>query len=113
MKASYLWRRSVMTLGLLLVAVSALAQAQAGTQTFKPEVGQAGKDVVWVPTPQSLVDKMLDMAKVTPQDYVIDLGIGRRPDGHHRGEARRPGARASNTTRTWWRCPRRTPPPKA
>jgi precorrin-6B methylase 2 len=39
-------------------------------------VGQAGKDVVWVPTQQDLVDKMLDMAKVTPQDYVIDLGSG-------------------------------------
>ncbi len=55
-----------------------LAQA-AGTQKpkpFEPTVGQAGKDVVWVPTPQSLVDKMLDMAKVTPKDIVIDLGSG-------------------------------------
>lgn len=43
---------------------------------YQPEVGQAGKDVVWVPTPQSLVDKMLEMAKVTPKDYVIDLGSG-------------------------------------
>jgi phospholipid N-methyltransferase len=43
---------------------------------FQPEVGQAGKDVVWVPTPQALVDKMLEMAKVTPKDYVIDLGSG-------------------------------------
>ena len=39
-------------------------------------MGQPGKDVVWVPTPQTLVDKMLDMAKVTPNDYVIDLGSG-------------------------------------
>ena len=38
--------------------------------------GQAGKDVVWVPTPQALVEKMLDMAKATPQDFVMDLGIG-------------------------------------
>jgi len=45
-------------------------------KSYEPEVGQAGKDVVWVPTPQALVDKMLDMAKVTPQDYVIDLGSG-------------------------------------
>jgi SAM-dependent methyltransferase len=43
---------------------------------FEPKVGQRGKDVVWVPTNQQLVDKMLDMAKVTPQDYVIDLGSG-------------------------------------
>jgi hypothetical protein len=43
---------------------------------YKPQVGQSGKDVVWVPTPDELVDKMLRMAKVTPQDYVIDLGAG-------------------------------------
>jgi hypothetical protein len=43
---------------------------------YQPEVGQEGKDVVWVPTPQALVDKMLEMAKVTPNDYVIDLGSG-------------------------------------
>ena len=45
-------------------------------QEYQPEVGQEGKDVVWVPTPQELVDKMLDMAKVTPKDFVIDLGSG-------------------------------------
>ena len=43
---------------------------------FEPKVGQRGKDVVWVPTNQNLVDKMLDMAKVTANDYVIDLGSG-------------------------------------
>ena len=52
-----------------------LAHAQA-TKEFEPQVGQEGKDVIWVPTPQALVDKMLDMAKVTPKDYVIDLGSG-------------------------------------
>jgi SAM-dependent methyltransferase len=46
------------------------------TMEFEPQVGQEGKDVIWVPTPQALVDKMLDMAKVTPKDYVIDLGSG-------------------------------------
>ena len=51
------------------------AQAQPA-KDYQPEVGQAGKDVVWVPTPQALVDKMLEMAKVTPKDYVIDLGSG-------------------------------------
>lgn len=60
-------------LSILLAAT--LAQAQPAKE-FQPEVGQAGKDVVWVPTPQALVDKMLDMAKVTPKDYVIDLGSG-------------------------------------
>jgi 16S rRNA A1518/A1519 N6-dimethyltransferase RsmA/KsgA/DIM1 with predicted DNA glycosylase/AP lyase activity len=61
-----------------LAAASAFAQA-AATQTkkpFEPYSGQPGKDVVWVPTSQALVDKMLDLAKVTPNDYVIDLGSG-------------------------------------
>ena len=52
------------------------AQAQPKSQSYEPKVGQQGKDVVWVPTPQELVDKMLDMAKVTPEDYLIDLGSG-------------------------------------
>jgi hypothetical protein len=64
-------------LALLLCAVLAGEQGQAQpAKEFQPEVGQAGKDVVWVPTPQALVDKMLEMAKVTPKDYVIDLGSG-------------------------------------
>ena len=54
-----------------------LAYAQATEQKpFEPTVGQAGKDVVWVPTPQALVNKMLDMAKVTPTDFLMDLGSG-------------------------------------
>lgn len=57
-------------------AAPALAQAQAPAKPFEPTVGQAGKDVVWVPSPQTLVDKMLAMAKVTPKDYVMDLGSG-------------------------------------
>jgi hypothetical protein len=56
---------------------SARGQAATATQKpYEPQVGQAGKDVVWVPTPQALVDKMLDMAKATPQDFVMDLGSG-------------------------------------
>jgi hypothetical protein len=54
----------------------AAAQPQPKSESFEPKVGQQGKDVVWVPTPQELVDKMLDMAKVTPKDYLIDLGSG-------------------------------------
>ncbi|MCL2669519.1 MAG: class I SAM-dependent methyltransferase, partial [Syntrophaceae bacterium] len=45
-------------------------------QSYTPQSGQAGKDVIWVPTPQELVDTMLDMANVTSSDYVIDLGSG-------------------------------------
>jgi hypothetical protein len=61
----------------LAVATTTLAQGtQAPAAPFEPQVGQAGKDVVWVPTPQALVEKMLDMAKVTPQDFLMDLGSG-------------------------------------
>ena len=70
---------------------AATAFAQAAQKPFEPQVGQAGKDVVWVPTPQVLVDKMLDMAKVTPQDLVIDLGSG---DGRTVITAAKRGAKA-------------------
>src|SRR5262245_17075622 len=54
-----------------------LAYAQATEQKpFEPTVVQEGKDVGWVPTPQALVNKMLDMAKVTPSDFLMDLGSG-------------------------------------
>ena len=67
------------------------AHAQATTKPFEPTVGQAGKDVVWVPTPQALVEKMLDLAKVTPQDFVMDLGSG---DGRTVITAAKRGAQA-------------------
>jgi len=60
---------------LTMPSVPALAQQQPAA-TFQPTVGQPGKDVVWVPTPQATVDNMLALAKVTPQDYLIDLGSG-------------------------------------
>jgi hypothetical protein len=62
-------------LALILALFDYTAHAQPASE-FQPQVGQDGKDVIWVPTPQALVDKMLDMAKVTPKDYVIDLGSG-------------------------------------
>jgi len=86
-----------LTRGLLLAAALALTGAvnvsfaQPAKQEFQPEVGQAGKDVVWVPTPQVLVDKMLDMAKLTPKDYLIDLGSG---DGRTVITAAKRGAKA-------------------
>jgi SAM-dependent methyltransferase len=60
---------------LLLALPAPFAQAQPA-KDYQPSVGQEGKDVIWVPTPQALVDKMLELAKVTPKDYVIDLGSG-------------------------------------
>jgi hypothetical protein len=57
------------------VALSFLIAACASAQ-FTPQVGQAGKDVIWVPTPDDVVERMLTMAQVTPQDLVMDLGAG-------------------------------------
>lgn len=65
--------------------------AQQPSAEYEPRVGQRGKDVVWVPTPQTLVDQMLKMAKVTPQDYVVDLGSG---DGRTVITAAKLGAKA-------------------
>jgi hypothetical protein len=75
MNDSRLVRRTLSTLGLALFLAAGPAYAQPAKE-YEPSVGQQGKDVVWVPTPQAVVDKMLDMAKVTPKDYVIDLGSG-------------------------------------
>jgi SAM-dependent methyltransferase len=69
-----------------LIASTAFAQ-----QTFDPTPGMAGKDVVWVPTPPEVVEKMLDLARVTPQDFVVDLGSG---DGRNVIAAAKRGARA-------------------
>ena len=74
-----------------LSAAHAQAPKQTGTQ-YEPSVGQEGKDVVWVPTPQSLVDKMLDLANVTAKDVVFDLGSG---DGRTVITAAKRGAKAT------------------
>ena len=63
---------------------------EAGAKPFEPTVGQAGKDVVWVPTSPELVEKMLDMAQVTKDDLVMDLGSG---DGRNIIAAAKRGAR--------------------
>ncbi len=68
--------RSLAATGLALVLVAGVATAQQPAKDFEPQVGQAGKDVIWVPTQLAMVNRMLDTAKVTAQDYVIDLGSG-------------------------------------
>ncbi|MGE3842951.1 MAG: class I SAM-dependent methyltransferase, partial [Vicinamibacterales bacterium] len=65
--------------------------ASGSTAVAQPVVGQAGKDVVWVPTPPELVEEMLDLARVTPGDFVIDLGSG---DGRNVIAAAKRGARS-------------------
>jgi len=90
MNPSYFLRSLFLALCLSAIPANGFTQAQPA-QEYKPEVGQEGKDVVWVPTPQALVDKMLDLAKVTPKDYVIDLGSG---DGRTVITAAKRGAKA-------------------
>lgn len=74
----------------VVLASHVLLHAQSA-ETYKPKIRQPGKDVIWMPTPQALVEAMLDMAKVTPQDLVMDLGSG---DGVIVITAAKRGARA-------------------
>ena len=83
-------RLLVLILSLLMTASFAIAQAQTNKE-YEPVESQAGKDVIWLPTSQHLVDKMLDLAKLTPQDYLIDLGSG---DGRTVISAAKRGTRA-------------------
>jgi precorrin-6B methylase 2 len=71
------------------IAVAQTAATVAGTYT--PKVGQPGKDVMWMPTPQELVDRMLDAVDLQPDDYLVDLGSG---DGRTVITAAKRGARA-------------------
>ncbi len=88
------WRvlsRLIVVVTLLAAFGTGCAQAQSDKTDYQPQVGQEGKDVIWVPTPQALVEKMLDIAKVTSSDYVIDLGSG---DGRTVITAAKRGAKA-------------------
>jgi SAM-dependent methyltransferase len=76
---------------LTLLATTAVLPAAQRVQPYEPQLNQPGKDVQWVPTPPALVEKMLDLARVTPQDRVVDLGSG---DGVLVIAAARRGARA-------------------
>ena len=81
-------RRLFLILALISLPVNVAAQA---AREYEPRVGQAGKDVVWVPTPDELVERMLNLAKVTADDFLIDLGSG---DGRTVIAAAKRGARA-------------------
>jgi SAM-dependent methyltransferase len=77
----------------IAVSIAAAAAPQQTTvpqEEYKPTVGQAGRDAVWVPTSPALVEKMLDLAKVQPSDFVMDLGSG---DGRNVIAAAKRGAR--------------------
>jgi hypothetical protein len=91
MITKHVFRHSILAACLCLIAASTIVYGQQDSATYKPEPYQEGKDVVWVPTEQALVDTMLNMAKLTPKDYLIDLGSG---DGRTVITAAKRGARA-------------------
>ena len=81
MKLSHVFLSLLLTSGLNLAYATTLAATntaapQAAAADYKPVQGQAGKDVIWIPTPEGLIDKMLSTAKVSSQDKVFDLGAG-------------------------------------
>ena len=76
MSSSRLYGLGKWAVGLALFAAFLPAHASASVCTFKPTVGQAGKDVIWVPTPDGVVERMLRMAQVSAQDQLVDLGSG-------------------------------------
>jgi precorrin-6B methylase 2 len=84
-----LTRQRTWTLTVAVVLTATLAFAQQ--KPFTPEVGQPGKDVVWVPSPEEMVQKMMELAEVTPKDFVVDLGSG---DGRNVIAAAKRGAQA-------------------
>ena len=91
MNKQYRIAKHCMFLFLYLALGSALVTAQSVDEGFTPQSGQEGKDVVWVPTSHDMVDIMLDLAEVTPDDYLIDLGSG---DGRTVIAAAKRGVRA-------------------
>ena len=76
---------------LLAAAVTSTCALAQPAKQYQPKEYQDGKDVVWVPTAQTLVDRMLDIAGVAASDYVVDLGSG---DGRTVITAAKRGAKA-------------------
>jgi len=74
-----------------LIVIGVAANLARADGDYVPKSGQPGKDIVWVPTPTAMVEKLLDMAQVTSSDYVVDLGSG---DGRNVIAAARRGAQA-------------------
>jgi SAM-dependent methyltransferase len=91
MKSSCFLNRTLIVILLSCFTSGLVAQELTKDTSFVPHVGQAGKDVIWVPTPDDLVNKMLEIAEVTDKDYLIDLGSG---DGRTVIAAAKLGAKA-------------------
>ena len=77
MRRAFLAHTGTLLAGGILASPLLLAQgAFANSGAYEPQRGQAGKDVIWIPSPDALVTRMLRLGAVTPRDYVIDLGSG-------------------------------------
>jgi SAM-dependent methyltransferase len=76
MKTRFCFRLMMLLTIPVLITGNTSAQKDDHTSGYIPEVGQKGKDVVWIPSPPEMISVMLSMAKVTSNDYVIDLGSG-------------------------------------
>jgi SAM-dependent methyltransferase len=84
MNHHFIFRAASLVLALFFSVVTLLSFGDAAAQTttplgdatFEPSVGQGGKDVIWVPTPDALAANMLKTANVKPTDLVYDLGAG-------------------------------------
>lgn len=74
------WCSRLLPLALPVFVASAIFSIDTrpgyGSMSSQPRIGQPGKDLVWVRTPDPVVKAMLDLAKVTPEDFVVDLGSG-------------------------------------
>ncbi len=92
MLLSYPARAVIAIAAAVTFIASATAQVPAKKDEFTPQVGQAGKDVIWVPTPNEIVEALLDMANVKAGDKLVDLGAG---DGRIAIAAAKRGANAT------------------
>ena len=76
MKLRHLFPVAALMAGLTFQTVYAQDRSGLGDDKFQPTVGQSGKDVIWVPTNDAVVEKMLATAQIKPTDLVYDLGAG-------------------------------------
>ena len=76
MKNWKFWQSVSWVFVLLVLPGTLFCQVNTGNSGYEPEIGQEGKDVIWYPTPHELVDVMIDMAHLTSDDYLVDLGSG-------------------------------------
>lgn len=87
----FVWSLVALILMIGMIIGAAAGSAQTTGTEFEPKGVLPGKDVGWLPTEDAVVEVMLAMANVTPEDYVVDLGSG---DGRTVIAAAKRGARA-------------------